>query len=72
MSECTTDSGSAPPTGPTVTSQAVSQQVSQTVPACRREGPERMEQAVHQPAVHQALMGGVGVAQDGFGPALID
>ena len=31
-----------------------------------------MEQAVHQPAVHQALMGGVGVAQDGFGPALID
>ncbi len=38
-SECTTSSGSAPPTGPTVTSHAVSQQVSHTVPACRREAP---------------------------------
>ena len=33
---------------------------------------ERMEQAVHQPAVHQALMGGVGVAQDGERAALAD
>ena len=32
-SECTTASGSVPPTGPQVMSQAVSQQVSQTVPA---------------------------------------
>ena len=39
-------SGSAPPTGPTVTSQASSQQVSHTVPACSRRGAERMEQAV--------------------------
>ena len=35
-SEWTTASGSAPPIGPTVMSQAVSQQVSHTVPARRR------------------------------------
>ena len=35
-------------------------------------GAERMEQAVHQAAVHQALMGGVGVAQQGERAAFRD
>ena len=33
-------------------------------------GAERMEQAVHQAAVHQALVGGVGVAEQGERAAL--
>ena len=40
-----------------------SQQVSHTVPACRRELPEGMEQAVHQAAVHQVPDGRVGVTE---------
>src|SRR5260370_35635179 len=35
-------------------------------------GAERMEQAVHQAAIHQALMRGVGVAQPGERTTLFD
>ena len=42
-------SGSAPPTGPTVMSHAVSQQVSQTVPACRREAPSAWNRPFTRP-----------------------
>ena len=43
------DSGSAPPTGPTVRSQAVSQQVSHTVPPCRRLVPSAWNRPLTSP-----------------------